>query len=143
MSLAWSSAPGGASTSGPNACGLRMAGPKASAAAHVSYIVGVDAVVLAGGAGQVPAVHDQVEAEEPADALFEGGATGEPVELGPGHGRIVESRLDDTRRRPPGPRRIVVDGRDVAQLAADEPEEHALGVHHVTDEIARRPVGAG
>ena len=59
-----------------------------------------------------------------------------------GAGRIFEVGLHDGAGRGERAERIVVDRRDVAERASDEPEEHALRRDDVTDDVARRPVRA-
>ena len=133
----WSLAPSGASIAGPNTCGLRAASPNASAARRTrSTSSGSHLLVEAHGAREVPPVHDEIDAQEPVDRGLEGLTPEEAVELDRRARRVVEVRLHCGAGAVPRAERIVVDRRDVADLLADEAEEHPLGADDVPDEVA-------
>src|SRR5205085_7514831 len=56
---------------------------------------------------------------------------------------VVEHRLDAGPGSVPRAEGVVVHRRDVAQLLADEADEHALGGHDVADQVACGPVLTG
>jgi hypothetical protein len=107
---------------------------------HALDLVGLDRVVEADGAGQIPAVHDEIRAQEPARGRFERRAAHEAVELGGSTFRVVELRLHRVAGGVPRAGRIVCRRWAVGDLLTDEAEEHALRVHDVIDDVLSSPL---
>jgi hypothetical protein len=73
------------------------------------HLVGIEPFVEPGGAGEIPRVHEHIAGEEPVDARFERGATGEAFVLGRGDRRVVEGGLHGVARVAPRRGGVVVD----------------------------------
>src|SRR5690606_10872165 len=88
--------------------------------AYVRQVLRRDPFVLAGGPGEVPTVHDQVEVEEPVDRLLERAATGDSVELDGGPLRVLQVVQDDGAGDLPRAGRVVGHVRGGDLFPADQ-----------------------
>src|SRR5690606_31532043 len=111
--------------------------------AYVRQVLRRDPFVLAGGPGEVPTVHDQVEVEEPVDRLLERAATGDSVELYGGLRRILQVVQDDGASHVPRAGRVVGHVRGDDLFPADQLPLHGLRLDHVSDKLPARTAVAG
>ena len=138
-SFAWAPASSGTSTRGPY-CPLlthRLL-DRLHPGEHRRAGLGVEGVVLAGGAGQVPGVHEDVAGEELRHGLGQRDVADVPVAEHPVcRGRVVEDRLHLALEVVPGAGGVVVHRRSCGQVhvgAGGEEGREPLDevAHHVT-----------
>jgi hypothetical protein len=104
------------------------------------HLVGVEALVLARRAGEVPRVDHEVGAEELIHALGERRRAHEALVRQVGDRRVVEGALHRVAHLPERLHGVVVDrGSPGRPGLVHEPEERGRRVHDVLDHIACRP----
>ena len=102
----------------------------------------VDRRILAGGPGQVPAVHHEVRARYQVNVLLDGQPTDRRGCLHGAQRRVVENVLDVRTRGPEA-----ASGSSRARGCCAEPtcewhEHHAVHVDHMANDVTSGPVGA-
>jgi hypothetical protein len=104
------------------------------------HLVGVEAVVDAERAGEVPGVQQDVGVDEAVDRRFPALAAEDPLVLPAGHVGIVERGLHRVADVRPRGERVVVGARARRDVVVDQSEEQVMRVEHVGDDVAGRPL---
>ena len=148
--LVCASASSGTSTRAPYWPLPRMTSSIGSIPASITaQTLGVEGVVLAGRAGQVPGVHEDVAGEELRDGLRAAGRRPDVrvAEHPVGRGRVVEERLHLALEVVPGAGRVVVHRRAGAGGARPAPAARNDGNHstrwRTTSRAAHSSTGDG